>query len=1022
MAAMTTLLIAGLAASYPAAASSGAARRAAPAAASAAPAATGQASRAVAGQPGALAATATISGTVLGPGGARMAGACVAATGPAGTWRAQTGADGLYELTGLIPGGYRVSFRGCTGGYFEQWYGGSYLESAARQLLIGPGGTALAPFELRATSPMAAKHSAARGKAPAAQDSRGVPPGFSNLSGVIRSRSGKPLAGICATAYYSTRSGGGGEGTNSDHGGRYELSIGPRGNWQVVFTGGCGNSGNYAPQWWRYSATSNKAVYLHPATGRNFHDIDARLGPGAAISGTVRVSNTGLGLAGVCVDILPVGALKAAGDAIDAMGGPAGLAVTNSAGFYRLKNLGTGRYAVQFDPTCYGQHASEYVQSARSGFVHAADGKTTTGVDGVVQLGATITGTVTAQSGGALLAGICVFLAGGSAEFYGATEVRTAGDGSYSFSGLPPGSYQVSFFGRGCGGPNPAGSYAPQFYSRQPNDSGAASLPVTYGQTLSGINAVMAPGGTVTGKVTNAAGKPLRHVCVQLEGRYLAGGYGPDIANLTVSPVLSNLVHNNFPMQFPGATTAADGSYSVRDLAPGQYSVSFYAGCARTGRNYGEEWFAPDGRNLPEYLSVAGGAVTSGVDAVLRTGGMITGVVTGQAGKPIRGICVDAYPASLSGIFVGGYVGSGAQTGPTGGFTVRGLAPGRYQVSVDPCQGKSRYAQEWFNGKAFPSDATLVMVRSGRTSDIRVPMTIGGTVSGRILTPAGTPERNACVFATDPAGDLISGGFTGPQGRYEIARLMPGRYDLQASQCGAVSPRLGAVIRQGIQVRSARAASDVTITLPAAGMVSGSVLRGASATPTPAICVYAVPRGSGAQDGFAVTGPNGAYQLTGLVPGRYRVYFTSDCAYAAGADDVAPGWFSEGSGHPATVHVRAGRVTAGISATLASDGAIAGSVTTGSAVPVPGECVGAFADDGAAIAATPAAIAISGADGSYQISDLPAGAYRVEFSSGCGAGTYAVQWWDDAARQSAGTAVQVMPGETTGDISALLSG
>jgi protocatechuate 3,4-dioxygenase beta subunit len=404
------------------------------------------------------------------------------------------------------------------------------------------------------------------------------------------------------------------------------------------------------------------------------------------------------------------------------------------------------------------------------------------------------------------------------------------------------------------------------------------------------------------------------------------------------------------------------------------------------------------------------------VDAALRPGGTITGVVTGQAGEPVPQICVGAYPANLSALFVTGYLGYGSETGRTGRFTVTGLAPGRYQVSAVPCNVRSKYAQEWFDEKAFPSAANLVLVRSGKTSDIRMPMTIGGTVSGRVISASGRLMRNVCVFAVGPAGYLIDGAFTGLHGRYQIADLMPGRYELQASQCAEDSPRFGAVIRLGTQVRAGRTTGNVTIKLTRAGAISGSVLKGTSATAAPGICVYAVPRRRGAQDGLAVTKADGAYQLAGLVPGSYQVYFTGYCAYAAGTDDVVPGRFSHGSGHLETVQVRAGHVTAGVSATLMADGAIAGTINTRSAVPVAGECVGAFARD----RTTPAAIAISGYDGSYLISELPPGVYRVEFSLGCGARRYPVQWWHAVSSRSAATAVHVRAGQTIKGINARL--
>jgi len=77
-----------------------------------------------------------------------------------------------------------------------------------------------------------------------------------------------------------------------------------------------------------------------------------------------------------------------------------------------------------------------------------------------------------------------------------------------------------------------------------------------------------------------------------------------------------------------------------------------------------------------------------------------------------------------------------------------------------------------------------------------------------------------------------------------------------------------------------------------------------------------------------------------------------------------------------------------ISATLAADGGISGTVTTAGHA-VSGACVGAYPGT----SASPAGLAITGAGGAYQIAGLIPGRYHVEFSSGCGATGYRIQWY-----------------------------
>jgi Carboxypeptidase regulatory-like domain len=964
-------------------------------------------------------AAGAISGTVLGAGGAPLARACVTATGTTAAARTMTSASGRYEIGGLRPGAYAIEYRDCAepGAYFPLWYGGVFLPSQAKRVgLLAGQHLALRPVTLRATNPAAASAAgrrAALGRlASAVGNGNGLPPGYSGLSGFVRSRAGKPLAGICASAYYSTASGGGGTGTSTTRRGWYGLVIGPPGNWYVEFTGGCGNHGNFAPQWWRYSATSGKATIVRPATNRNFHGIDARLRPGATITGTVRASDTGKGLAGICVDAYGVGGQ--AGDGGEFLAGAA-QAVTSATGSYRIPDLGTGRYALEYDPSCFGQKASRYLDTFRPGLVRVTDGRTTAGVNEVVPLGATISGTVTHQAGGTPLPRICVNLTGGAA-YQGDGYVLSAADGSYSFTGLPAGSYQVSFFNDGCGSRPAAGSFAAQFYPGQASFNGSRSVTVRDGQAVSGIDAAMAPGGTVTGRVTNRAGQPVARICVQLEGRYLAGGYGPGFAQVGASPALNHLLDGNFPMQFPGAVTSAAGTYTVRNLAPGQYSAFFTPTCGRNSGKYGQQWFAPVGGGSPQFISVGSANVTAGVDAVMPVGGSITGVVTDTSGRRLPGICLSAYPASLD-TFEWGYVGSDGQTRRRGTFALANLTVGRYLVFAEPCQGEHQYAGQYYDGTAFRGSARLVRVKSGRESAIRVRMVVGGAVTGRITAVGGEPVRYACVALADSDGNQLATTFAGPRGAYSFQHVMPGRYEVQAAQCASGSPKAGASTRAAdVTVRSGRALRDINVGLPAAGVITGSVLAGPSAG-APGVCVDAIPLRGRIQAGLAVATANGSYRLTGLTPGRYRVYFWPYCAYDAG-ENLTAGWYSDGSGHPATVTVSARAAVSGISGLLAPEGAITGTVTTGANAAVPGACVAAFAG----ASARPSAIAIVGSDGGYEIAGLEAGSYRVEFSSGCGASGYAAQWWDSAVSRAKSQPVLVQPGATTSGISAVLSG
>lgn len=226
----------------------------------------------------------SITGIVLGVGGRPLRGVCVIARSVArssarpndAAVSGVTGAGGRYALAGLSAGAYVISYRDCAepGAYFEQWSGGADLASQAAPVLVGPGTPIrLAVVRLRPTRPAAfiAASAARFGHLSAA--------GGGDISGTVRNRAGKRLGGVCVFVYpkgnYFR-----GVGDSTGRKGRYEFSGLLPGRYQVQFTAGCPNPGNYAPQYWKYAASPAWAKVIRLRAGQNVVAVNARLGPG----------------------------------------------------------------------------------------------------------------------------------------------------------------------------------------------------------------------------------------------------------------------------------------------------------------------------------------------------------------------------------------------------------------------------------------------------------------------------------------------------------------------------------------------------------------------------------------------------------------------------------------------------------------------------------------------------------------------------------------------------------------------
>jgi hypothetical protein len=284
-------------------------------------------------------------------------------------------------------------------------------------------------------------------------------------------------------------------------------------------------------------------------------------------------------------------------------------------------------------------------------------------------------------------------------------------------------------------------------------------------------------------------------------------------------------------------------------------------------------------------------------------------------------------------------------------------------------------------------------------------------VTGRVVSGAtGRPVRGACVLIGSAAGIPTALVQTSRAGTYRVAAAAAGRWVLEAGQClSTARPTLGSVVRPGLRVRNGTVTRAARLVLPRPGQISGTVTGGSPAGAEPGICAEARSVSGRSLGGVGVTDAAGQYSIPGLSPGRYRVLFTPACLI--GSPGVTPQWFGGTPGRAVTV--RAGATTRGVGAVLADDGGIAGSVRR-DGMPVAGVCVGAYAGS----AATPVAVAVTGAGGSYLLVQLAAGRYEVRFTAGCGVVRYPAQWYRGSGRRAGATPVIVMAGTTVRGISA----
>jgi Carboxypeptidase regulatory-like domain len=733
------------------------------------------------------------------------------------------------------------------------------------------------------------------------------------------------------------------------------------GRYRALFLG-C-RAADYATAWWPSAKKLSGARPIRVRLGRVTRGINARLVQLGTITGTVRLRDKhGAPLRGMCVSAAsPNPAL------------PIGFASTARNGTYAIPGLAAGKYEIFVNAGC--NNNGNYASASYPRLVSVADGVTATGIDVYLQPGGIVSGTVTSAATGTPLAGVCV--ADGNGDFG-----VTSGSGTYRLDQLSAGSTTMAF-GGGCGN---GGSYAPQWYPGQDNPAAARTVTIRAGRDTAGVDAAMLPGATIAGQVT-AGGKPARGVCVSAVGRYYLGLPLGDLGGQVI--------------------TGKSGRYSIANLAPDDYAVAFFGGCGIGTGDAAQQWYP----GQPTYataglVSAQAGETLDGISAAVTRGGLISGNVTDSSGSPVAQFsCVYALNRRT------GLAGGNDTFGFGGGYTIFGLAPGRYIVEAQNCGGGNlgdvRYR-------------SLVTVRAGHdTPNINLALPRAGSITGKI-TIRGTraPARGVCVVASN--ADPLGGGtaVTSRDGQYRITGLSAGSYRMAvvtADGCESSGESLAPARLTGrAHVAAGRVTAGVNGSVGQGGSVAG-VVTGPGGHAEPGICAEVYTQAGGLVS-YVSTGRNGQYLATGLAPGRYDVQL-GDPSCSDGPPGLASQWYDEaGSRSSATVvTVTADHVRADVNAVLGTDGTVSGSVTGPASAALTGICVSAVP-----VSRGDSTVYAASSGGSYTLAELQPGRYRVEFRSGCGLSGYKAQWWDASGSKAKATVITVGTGAVVSDISAVM--
>ena len=717
------------------------------------------------------------------------------------------------------------------------------------------------------------------------------------------------------------------------------------------------SSDDYVGEWYNDKPSWDNADPVALTSGVTT-TVNVQLAQAGVISGTVTAE-----VGGALLNNVSVTAYDAAS------GNSKGSNTTNASGVYRIKGLAAGNYKLRFTDNT-GLYLREYYNDkldfASADPVAITSGVTTT-INAQLVQGGVFSGTVTAEVGGAPLNNVSV-AAYDAASGNSKGSNTTNASGVYRIGGLSAGNYKLRFTDN-------TGLYLREYYNDKLDLASANPVAVTNGVTTT-VNAALTFGGRITGRVTSISS-------------------GSGIAGVSVSATRQD---GSSPSG--SATTDADGYYTTSALYTGVYQVSL---------NPPPPYWSETYDNLrPGYgftaVTATLGLTTTEINAALRAGYLISGTVTGSG--PLEDVYVAVYRGNDY------YDTAYTYTGSDGTYRVGPLAPDQYRVYFGAWD---MHASLWYSNSAHFAGATAINL-TGDMANVNAELPIGSALTGTVTGPGGSPLAGAYVYVY-PAGSgmSIADSSTDAQGRYAITPwLAPGPYQIYFSApTGHVSEwydnkssqMVATIITAtgGVTLTNINAELAASIIGPV-GAITGTVTAADTGLPL-STWVYAYNSSGATVNSVYATG--GAYVLSNLPAGAYRVYFSNSSPY--------PGRYYNNKTNLAVadvVSVTSGVTVTNINQTLKPGGIITG-VLTGSG-GVPGVLVTAYRVSGGYWNRT----GYTGVDGSYRLNYLDEGGYRVQFTP---PPPFIGEWYDDAATSSKFLTVTVALSATTPNIDAALA-
>jgi protocatechuate 3,4-dioxygenase beta subunit len=379
-------------------------------------------------------------------------------------------------------------------------------------------------------------------------------------------------------------------------------------------------------------------------------------------------------------------------------------------------------------------------------------------------------------------------------------KATTDPDGYYKITNVGPGTFTVT-------------PSAPAFVTADSKDAKVKTVLVGEDENVDGINFTLVRGGVITGRVTDADGRP---VIEQQVAIYTADAFEK---RLPERPIIA----------IGGVNTDDRGVYRVFGLNAGRYKVAVGRSDDSMNLSYGQERssyrqvFHPDVTDQAKatIVEVSEGSEATNVDITLGRALQTfnaSGIATdGEKGTPVPNLRFTVQR------FVGErpeYMNAFAISNSRGEFVIEGLIPGRYRVYMFPNQPNDARADD-LTFDITDQDVTGLTLRVVK----------GASITGVVFLE--TEDKTALAkladlqiraFATTSSSGMSSSGTSqiGPDGSFRLGGLASGNHNFQLGAPSSPFPPKGfsisrierdGIVSRGIDIKEGEQVTGVRVVL-----------------------------------------------------------------------------------------------------------------------------------------------------------------------------------------------------------------